>query len=678
MTRCSDASGTEPTGPAARLERVLGPPYDGRYGGPPLGTAALAAQVLRHELVPAARGGRMTRRDTAAVLLRAVARRDLLAARAHGAGAAARTGVPGSGTAAVGSADSALRAVLGAVLAGHGGVRPLTSRWTRTAVTGAFADLLAADALVLAAVRGGHLLPGSAAPWTAAADHLAPRLLRRSTGDLLGVLGTGWLRQERRHGAFHRHLRALDTTGAGGTGPPAVPPVAAESALPPGLFIPNGPLPPLNPPRPASGPDPLPAALHAAARQVTRAHPPALRSRLALLATAFAELGRERRDPRREGAQGERYALLASAAACAGVWASAVARPDAGFLAHPAWLLVALDRAAVRLGLGLPDLRPEDPEPLGVLLAEAVTRVRRNHSLDLYAVPLAGHGARAATAAGAGAPARPRRTTPVPPVTPGPPAPAPASAPGPAPLRASGPGGPWTGELLRRMDAEGHALLYGYADDWATPVRTASRAFLAHAAAVALRVGPDVPELSREPGGKPYLRGFPGLELSLSHSGPVLVLGLSRLGRIGADTEATGRPVYGRPVTRDVFTAPERAALRRLPEGERNAAAVGLWTLKEAYGKAWGLGLRLPPGSFGFSVPGAATGSVALLHRPDGVPAAGRGWRFVTHRTPCGWTVSAAVSGAGPARVPGAARDGPGGRAPDVRTATTHIPGSCP
>ncbi|MGW1013951.1 4'-phosphopantetheinyl transferase family protein [Streptomyces termitum] len=222
----------------------------------------------------------------------------------------------------------------------------------------------------------------------------------------------------------------------------------------------------------------------------------------------------------------------------------------------------------------------------------------------------------------------------------------------PPPLHAPGPGGAWTGALLRHMDDDGYALLYGRAGDWpAAGPRAAARAFLTHAAAIVLRVAPDVPELAREPGGKPYLRGCPGLEVSLSHSGAFLALGLSRLGRIGVDAESEGRPLYGRPVAREVFTAPERAALRRLPEAGRNAAAVRLWTLKEAYGKAWGLGLRLPARSFGFAVP-ATVGTAVPLHRPDGTPAADRGWRFVTHRTPCGWSVGAALAAPPPARPP--------------------------
>ncbi|GHA77892.1 hypothetical protein ACIQRS_04755 [Streptomyces termitum] len=334
--------------------------------------------------------GRPARLDTAAALLRAAARRDLPPALARTAAADPR--LPARAAAAAGFADSALRAVLAAVLAGRGGERPLGSPGTRTAVAGAFADLLAADALVRTAARGGHLLPGAAGPWTTAADHLVPRLLPRATAGLLAALGADWLRQEHRHGVFHRHLQHLETTVR--PGPPPTPPPRAAGEPPDALFTPGGPLPPPAPHRPGAvpGPDPLAGALRMAARRAAGPHAPALRDRFALLGAAFDGLGDGDGDgdPVRAGALGERYALLVSAASCAGVWAAATARDGAGFLAHPAWLLTALDRTATRLGLDGPRPAAPDPDRARLLLAEAVARVRGGLALGLGAAPSAG------------------------------------------------------------------------------------------------------------------------------------------------------------------------------------------------------------------------------------------------------------------------------------------------
>ncbi|HZG06041.1 MAG TPA: acyl-CoA dehydrogenase, partial [Streptomyces sp.] len=283
--------------------------------------------------------------------------------------------------AAVGCADTALRSVLTAALAGHAGARPPASRTTRAAVASAFADLLAGDCLALAALRGLHLLPGASGPWSAAAGYLVPRLLREGTGDLATVLGTGWLRDDERCGTYRKHLRDLAEVPPGHVGAaaalsallPQLPVLARRSwtagpGAPPELFAPGAPLPPLDPARvtPAAGHDPLPAVLIRAADDPPAAgrHGRDLRARVGVLAAEFARL-RERcralpegdpdalADPRGHDL-GERYALLAAAASCLGVWQEA-ARRGSGFLADPAWLVAALGRIALRLGVPVPD-----------------------------------------------------------------------------------------------------------------------------------------------------------------------------------------------------------------------------------------------------------------------------------------------------------------------------------
>ncbi|MFJ8469284.1 4'-phosphopantetheinyl transferase family protein [Streptomyces swartbergensis] len=153
----------------------------------------------------------------------------------------------------------------------------------------------------------------------------------------------------------------------------------------------------------------------------------------------------------------------------------------------------------------------------------------------------------------------------------------------------------------------------------------------AHAVAAVLGCGPQEVEVGRAPGGRPYPRGIPGLELSLCHTGALLVVGLSGRGRIGVDAEPLDRRVYGSPVMRETTLACEREFLAGLPAGEREAAAVRLWTLKEAYVKAIGVGLRLPFTAFGFGWGPGEHGAVLL--GPDGsaVERAERErWRFVS------------------------------------------------
>ncbi|WP_228993452.1 acyl-CoA dehydrogenase family protein [Streptomyces sp. DH8] len=313
---------------------------------------------------------------------------------------------------ALGCADTALRAVLRAVLGG--GVHRITSRSTRQAVVAHFADLLAADCLLLVATRSLYLRPALSSIWTAAARFLAPRLLQESTGDLRAVLGVHLLREDGGYGTFHKHLRDLAELPPGS----AVDTRALSTLLPHlatlarrswtaadtgdlgELFLPDGPLPPLDLGRldGAIGADPLTSMLADAAERADADSgpvPAALRHRLRELGLRLAELAEQCRrlpehDPAavanaRGYAHAERYTLLVAAAACLGVWRSARRRPDAGFLADPRWLTVALGRISLRLGRpGTAPAPGHEQEAQEALFAEAVLRCRENRSLDLY------------------------------------------------------------------------------------------------------------------------------------------------------------------------------------------------------------------------------------------------------------------------------------------------------
>jgi len=63
---------------------------------------------------------------------------------------------------------------------------------------------------------------------------------------------------------------------------------------------------------------------------------------------------------------------------------------------------------------------------------------------------------------------------------------------------------------------------------------------------------------------------------------------------IGVDVESLARAEEIVPLAARVFSADERAQLNALPIAERPDRALTLWTLKEAYIKARGMGLSLP------------------------------------------------------------------------------------
>ncbi|MFE3022120.1 4'-phosphopantetheinyl transferase family protein [Streptomyces sp. NPDC059256] len=171
----------------------------------------------------------------------------------------------------------------------------------------------------------------------------------------------------------------------------------------------------------------------------------------------------------------------------------------------------------------------------------------------------------------------------------------------------------------------------------------ASRVLLKFAAAVALRVPPQVIELAYGPTGRPYLRGCDAVDISLSHTEDLLLIGLTTRGLIGVDAEREDRPLYTRGLHRHVCTPHELAALESLPPQQRERALVRLWTLKEAYSKAIGQGMRFRFTDFGFG----PDGQPARVLAPDGAPGTGVEWEFQTYTVDGGYAVSVAVSDSG-------------------------------
>ncbi|MGW1766584.1 4'-phosphopantetheinyl transferase family protein [Streptomyces sp. NPDC002073] len=223
------------------------------------------------------------------------------------------------------------------------------------------------------------------------------------------------------------------------------------------------------------------------------------------------------------------------------------------------------------------------------------------------------------------------------------------------PVHVTGPAGPWH-EVSEGMALRGNASVYTTWGEWlpaalAEPslrpllgrdwlrykqttdptIRyrfVASRLAVKYTAAAALGTDPADLDLAYKIGGRPYLRGFDQIEVSLTHTDDMIAVGISRTGRIGIDTEPAHRKLSFRLLQDQVCTAAEKAELSALPEAEQPAAMLRLWTLKEAYTKALGQGLRLSFSEFGFAT--GSAGDAGLL-APDGTPAAPGEWAFGTY-----------------------------------------------
>lgn len=100
--------------------------------------------------------------------------------------------------------------------------------------------------------------------------------------------------------------------------------------------------------------------------------------------------------------------------------------------------------------------------------------------------------------------------------------------------------------------------------------------------------------------GKPAVEPDCGLRFNTSNSVGLVVCLLAESAEVGVDVEPFTRAEVMLEVAREVFSKAERAQLEALPTEKKLDRAISLWTLKEAYIKARGLGLAIPLGKFSF------------------------------------------------------------------------------
>ena len=105
------------------------------------------------------------------------------------------------------------------------------------------------------------------------------------------------------------------------------------------------------------------------------------------------------------------------------------------------------------------------------------------------------------------------------------------------------------------------------------------------------------PELSTSAGGRP-------LRFNLSHTYGLIAVAVCREYDIGVDVECTLRRSTADwfELAARFFSPFETAALRRLANEQRDQRFLQVWTLKEAYIKARGLGLSIPLHAFSFDL----------------------------------------------------------------------------
>jgi 4'-phosphopantetheinyl transferase len=114
--------------------------------------------------------------------------------------------------------------------------------------------------------------------------------------------------------------------------------------------------------------------------------------------------------------------------------------------------------------------------------------------------------------------------------------------------------------------------------------------------------------------GKPRLEGHTGPCFNVSHAGDVVVVALSDR-EVGVDIERGGDCAV-LDAAAVACTASERAALDVVSSADRADAFLRLWTAKEAYLKATGTGLAVPPDRVGLGPASGGASPVIVAGEP--------------------------------------------------------------
>jgi 4'-phosphopantetheinyl transferase len=115
------------------------------------------------------------------------------------------------------------------------------------------------------------------------------------------------------------------------------------------------------------------------------------------------------------------------------------------------------------------------------------------------------------------------------------------------------------------------------------------------------------------------------LSFNVSHTSDVILMAVTRDNVVGVDIESVNRAPEALDIAERFFSSDEVEALRALPAPLQYDRFFELWTLKEAYIKARGMGLSIPLDSFSFDLREDATIGFSVRARAGDTTA---GWRF--------------------------------------------------
>ena len=106
--------------------------------------------------------------------------------------------------------------------------------------------------------------------------------------------------------------------------------------------------------------------------------------------------------------------------------------------------------------------------------------------------------------------------------------------------------------------------------------------------------------------GKPFITKVQlklPLKFNLSHTDNMILLAVSLGNEVGVDVEPLSRNTHVLELASNIFTPDEYQQLLNLPDEHQKDRFFDLWTLKEAYIKACGMGLSIPLNEFTYDFP---------------------------------------------------------------------------
>ncbi|MDQ1484434.1 MAG: 4-phosphopantetheinyl transferase, partial [Actinomycetota bacterium] len=122
----------------------------------------------------------------------------------------------------------------------------------------------------------------------------------------------------------------------------------------------------------------------------------------------------------------------------------------------------------------------------------------------------------------------------------------------------------------------------------------AARLLLRRSASTVVGCAPDDVRVEVDDAGRPFVVGSPTpLYVSIAHSGDYVVVAVASR-RVGVDIERLPATPLHVGIAKRICSMTELRDIARLDPSLRERAVMRLWTRKEAYGKAIGVGLGFP------------------------------------------------------------------------------------